>query len=507
MTLHELLEKLPDREIHGNSAVRISSLTCDSRTVRPGALFFALRGSKVDGHRYIGKAVEAGAAAIILEEPATAPDEIPWCLVRDGRAAMGRISAIFNGDPTATKPLVGITGTNGKTTTTYLIEAILAAAGKPAAVLGTISYRFGATTIQASHTTPESTELQSAFRQLGEAGAEAFVMEVSSHALEQKRVDGCHFDVGIFSNLTRDHLDYHMTMESYLEAKIRFFTDLLRPTEEKPRRRAAINMDDPYGEEIARRSACPVVTFGIQGKCDVRPTNVTSSVHGISATMVTPSGEFDIASRLLGRFNLSNILAAAAAGVALDLPLQAIKQGLENHTTVPGRMERVENRHGVTCLVDYAHTGDALENVLATLKEIATGRIITLFGCGGDRDNGKRPIMGRIAAAMSDLAIVTSDNPRTEEPLAILEQIKAGIAPLGIREYRSDELAESFSDKGFVVIENRHDAIRLAIRLAHPGDIVLLAGKGHEDYQIIGTTKHHFDDREEAAAAFTESAP
>ncbi len=505
MTLHELLIALPESGIHGGTAASISSLTCDSRAVRPGSLFFALRGVQTDGHRYIEQAVAAGAAAIILEDAAFAPAGIPWAVVPDGRAAMGRVSARFNGDPTATLPLVGITGTNGKTTTTYLIEAILAAAGRQAAVLGTISYRFGTTIIGASHTTPESTELQSAFRQLAEAGAQAFVMEVSSHALEQKRVDGCHFDVGIFSNLTRDHLDYHVTMEQYLDAKSRLFAELLRPTPAKPRRRAAVNMDDPYGAEIARRSVCPVVTFGIRGQCHVRPVNVVSSVNGISATLVTPSGTCDITSRLLGRFNLSNILAAAAAGVALDLPLQAIKDGIENHTTVPGRMERVDNLRGVTCLVDYAHTGDALENVLATLKEIATGKIITLFGCGGDRDNGKRPIMGSIAAAMSDLAIVTSDNPRTEEPLRILEQIKEGIAPLGLREYRPEELTGGYSEKGFILVENRREAIRLAARLAQPGDILLLAGKGHEDYQIIGTTKHHFDDREEAAAALAES--
>lgn len=504
MTLRELIEKLPQTESHGDTTISISSLTCDSRAVQPGSLFFALRGSQVDGHNYIEKAVAAGAAAIILEDTAYAPAEIPWVRVSDGRSTMGQVAALFNGDPTAAIPLIGITGTNGKTTTTYLIEAILAAAGQPAAVLGTISYRFGATAIQASHTTPESTELQSAFRKLKEAGACSFVMEVSSHALEQKRVDGSHFDVGIFSNLTRDHLDYHGTMENYLEAKSRLFSELLQPTAEKPHRRAAVNMDDPYGAEIARRSVCPVITFGIQGHCDVRPTNVKSSVNGISATMITPTGEFEFTSRLLGSFNLSNILAAVAAGVALNLPLTAIKYGIENHTTVPGRMERVKNSHDVTCLVDYAHTGDALENVLITLKEIATRRIITVFGCGGDRDNGKRPIMGRVAATMSDITIVTSDNPRSEDPSLIIGQIMAGITPLGLREYRPDELAANGAEKAFTVVENRHEAIRLAIRLALPGDIVLLAGKGHEDYQIIGTTRHHFDDREEAAAALAE---
>jgi len=504
MTLYELLRKLPDAETHGDMNVCINSLTCDSRTVQPGALFFALRGSQADGHSYINKAIEAGATAVILEDATAAPAGLPWVRVGDGRAAMGSIAAHFNDDPTATKPLIGITGTNGKTTTTYLIEAIMAAAGQPAAVLGTISYRFGTTSIGASHTTPESTELQRAFRELSDAGAEAFVMEVSSHALEQKRVDGCHFDVGIFSNLTRDHLDYHGDMEQYLAAKIRLFSELLKPDGVKATRLAAVNMDDPYGVRIKAAASCPVVTYGMGMDWDVRPEEVHLSVKGISGVLHTPKGEFPFASALLGRFNLSNILAAVAAGVALGLPLTAIKAGIEGHNTVPGRMEQVKNRHGITCLVDYAHTGDALENVLATVKEIATGRIITVFGCGGDRDNGKRPIMGNIAASMSDLAIVTSDNPRTEDPSAILKQIKAGITPLFLHEYRPNGLAESFKEKGFTLLENRHEAIRLAITLAHPGDIVLLAGKGHEDYQIIGTTKHHFDDREEAEAAFAE---
>jgi UDP-N-acetylmuramoyl-L-alanyl-D-glutamate--2,6-diaminopimelate ligase len=504
MTLGELLEKLDYYDLHGDASVRITSLTCDSRKVQNGSLFFALRGVSVDGHQFIEKAVAEGAAGVVVEDAAYAPSEVPWIMVADGRSFMGRMSAIFNGDPTASLPLVGITGTNGKTTTTYLIEAIMSAAGLSAAVLGTISYRFGDTIIEASHTTPESTELQAAFRELKMAGAEAFVMEVSSHALEQKRVDGCHFDVGIFSNLTRDHLDYHGSMASYLDAKLRLFSDLLRPSELKPYRFAVINMDDQYGPVISAECACPVISYGISGKCDVRPVDVTSSVSGICGTLVTTGGNVGFTSHLMGRFNLSNILAAAAAGVALKLPLEAISKGIESLASVPGRMERINNRRGLTCLVDYAHTGDALENVLSTLKEIATGRIITVFGCGGDRDNGKRPIMGKIAAEMSDLAIVTSDNPRTEDPLKILEQIKAGIAPMDIYEYRVEEFRNDFSIKGFTLLENRREAIRLAVRLAKSGDIILLAGKGHEDYQIIGTAKHHFDDREEAAAAFAE---
>jgi UDP-N-acetylmuramoyl-L-alanyl-D-glutamate--2,6-diaminopimelate ligase len=504
MILADLLRNLGNAEPHGDLSIDITSLSCDSRQARPGTLFFALRGTAADGHSYIAQAVEAGASAVILEDEAYAPDSVPWVKTADGRAVMGLLAARFNGDPTAALPLIGITGTNGKTTTTYLIEAILSAVGIPTAVLGTISYRFGTQTITASHTTPESTELQTAFRQLKEAGAQAFVMEVSSHALEQKRADGCHFDVGIFSNLTRDHLDYHVTMESYLQAKVRLFSELLIADDVKPTRRAVINMDDPYGVWVLESAACPVVTFGRDGLWDVRPEEVQLSVQGISGVLHTPTGEFPFASALLGRFNLSNILAAVAAGIALDLPLTAIRSGIEGHATVPGRMERVPNSCGVTCLVDYAHTGDALENVLATLQEIATSRIITVFGCGGDRDNGKRPIMGAIAARMSDLAIVTSDNPRTEDPQDILRQIKRGITDLGVHEYHNEDLAAGFDKKGFTMLENRHEAIRLAIRLAQPGDIVLLAGKGHEDYQILGTIKHHFDDREEAAAAFKE---
>ncbi len=507
MKLAHLLGPLTNRELHGDGAVEITSLTCDSRQAGPGALFFALAGVATDGHRFIGQARAAGAAAVVLEDAACAPADIPWVRVADSRTAMARMAAEFHGDPTAHLPLIGITGTNGKTTTTYIIEAILAAAGIPAAVLGTISYRFGATTFAASHTTPESTELQAAFRHLADAGARAFVMEVSSHALEQRRVDGCHFDVGIFSNLTRDHLDYHGDMEQYLEAKQRLFSELLRPTTGKPRRRAAVNMDDSYGAVVAERAACPVITYGVDFPGDVRAVGVVSTVAGIRATLVTPQGEIPIASRLLGRFNLSNILAAASAGIALELPLTAIKAGIEGHATVPGRLERVDNDRGITLLVDYAHTGDALENVLTTLREIATGRIITVFGCGGDRDPGKRPIMGRIATELSDLAVATSDNPRTEDPALILEQIRAGILPLGAREYSGNDLANGFGEKGFIMRENRREAIRLAIGLARPGDIVLLAGKGHEDYQIIGHTKHHFDDREEAAQACAELAP
>ena len=504
MRLADLLQDIQVQAHGGDLAVPVTALTCDSRQVTNGTLFFALQGASTDGHRFIEQAVSSGAAAVVLEDRSCAPTQIPWVQVTGGRKAMALMAASFFGHPTRDLPLIGITGTNGKTTTSYLIEAILDAAGLPAAVLGTISYRFGETCIEASHTTPESTELQGIFRRLADAGAQAFVMEVSSHSLEQYRVDGSVFDVGVFTNLTRDHLDYHGTMQAYGSAKQRLFHDLLKPDAATPLRHAVINADDPSAAEFIAAAACPVISYGIGSGCDVTARDICSSVNGIQATLVTPLGEQPFHSRLLGGFNLSNILAAAAAGVAMKIPLSAIVQGIEQHTTVPGRLERVDNDGGVTCRVDYAHTGDALENVLGTLQELATGRIITVFGCGGDRDNGKRPIMGRIAAAYADLAIVTSDNPRTEDPHDILRQIRDGILPLGLREYQVPELATGFTEKGFVMLENRREAIRLGVQLAQPGDILLLAGKGHEDYQIIGRTKHHFDDREEARNAFRE---
>jgi UDP-N-acetylmuramoyl-L-alanyl-D-glutamate--2,6-diaminopimelate ligase len=448
-------------------------------------------------------AIERGAAAVVLEDADFMTPVVPCLRVEDSRRAMAVMATVFYGAPTAKIPLVGITGTNGKTTTSYIIEGILESAGIPAAVLGTVSYRLGATEIAAAtHTTPESTELQAVMRRMVEQGAKGIVMEVSSHALEQHRVDGCFFDVGVFTNLTRDHLDYHGDMNSYFMAKARLFRELLIPDDLKPRRRSVVNMDDAYGADVASASVCPVITYGVDFEGDVRVRDVMFSVNGIEGHLVTPDGDTPFSSRLVGRFNLSNILAAAAAGYALGVPAETLRKGIESHRKVPGRLERVDNGREITVLVDYAHTGDALENVLRTLTALKTGRLITLFGCGGDRDSGKRPIMGEVAGRYSDLSVITSDNPRTEGPLAIISQIREGIVPLGLREYHCDELAASrFPEKGFVVIPDRREAIRLAIGLACKGDIVLLAGKGHEDYQIIGTTKHHFDDREEAAAA------
>jgi len=504
MYFKDLLKITDSLKVSGDTEIEIQELHYDSRQVRPGDLFFALRGSSADGHRFIETAIKSGAAAIVLEDESAIPAGTPFAKVANARIAMAMMSSLFYGYPSDGITLIGITGTNGKTTTSYLVEAILEESGIPAAVLGTVSYRFRENTLPALHTTPESTDLQKILCKMSVLGARGVVMEVSSHALEQHRVDGCRFDVGLFTNLTRDHLDYHRNMESYLASKKRLFSELLVTDKIKPRRQAVVNIDDPYGRQIADETVCPVITYGLDHGAQVSACDMRFTVTGITGTLVTPKGEAPFRSRMPGRFNLYNILAAAASGVALDLPLTAISSGIERHKKVPGRLETVENNRGVAIFVDYAHTDDALGNVLRTLREVATGRIITLFGCGGDRDRGKRPLMGDVAGRFSALTIITSDNPRTENPALIMADIRSGIQSLGIREYTVAELSDTFAEKGYVLVESRREAIRLAVRLARTGDIVLLAGKGHEEYQIIGTERFHFDDREEAADALRE---
>lgn len=502
MKLHGLTAGIQILSGHVPEDLVVSGLCYDSRKIRRNELFFALRGTKVDGHEFLPQIAADGAACAVVENSSKVPNGLPYLCVANVRHAMALIAGAYYGAPTASRPLFGVTGTNGKTTTTYLLEGILAAAEIPAAVLGTISYRYGATLLAAEHTTPESVDLQAAFRTLADAGAKSFVMEVSSHALEQYRADGCHFDLAIFTNLTRDHLDYHGTMDAYLQSKLRLFRDLLTAGRGKGVRTAVINADDPAAEFVLKAAAGPVITYGTVPGAAVTVRNLQISTAGIRGVIVSPVGETAFSSSLIGRYNLSNLLGAAAAGIAYGLPLDVISRGIENCRTVPGRLQPIDNDKGVTVLVDYAHTGDALENVLKTMTALKTGRLICVFGCGGDRDRGKRPVMGEIAARYSDLIVVTSDNPRTENPDAIIAEIESGIAPLAICRYDADTLSSTeWSEHGYTVIPDRRQAIRTAITVAAPGDIVLLAGKGHEDYQIFGTTKYHFDDREEAAAA------
>jgi UDP-N-acetylmuramoyl-L-alanyl-D-glutamate--2,6-diaminopimelate ligase len=498
MNLAHLLAKLPIAAQFGPTDLTITALCNDSRQARPGAAFFALRGSAQDGHAYIEQALQQGAQIIFMEKRLPLPANCCGIVVADCRKALSLAAAEFYQHPEAGLCMVGVTGTNGKTTTTYLLEAILRAAGQAPAVLGTVSYRFNDLIQEASHTTPDAIELFAALATFHQHGATAAVMEVSSHALHQYRAEGVSFDAAIFTNLTPEHLDYHVDMEEYFAAKRLLFAERL-----KPGGRAALCIDDLYGQRLATEFP-QAVTCGLSLQAAVHPQELNLSVAGIHGTFATPQGLLRIDSRLVGPFNLQNLLCAVATGIALNLPAAAIEAGIAAAHAVPGRLERVENDRGALILVDYAHTGDALDKALAAVATLKPQRIITVFGCGGDRDRRKRPVMGEVAARHSQLAIVTSDNPRSEDPHAIIAEIESGVQQIHPR--RLSEAEARLGMSGYLVVPDRRQAIRLAISLLTSGDLLLVAGKGHEDYQIIGKEKFHFDDREELRAALLAEA-
>ncbi len=497
MRLSELIKTISPRRITGQADTEVTSLHYDSRKVAPGGAFFALPGEVVDGHDYIDQALAHGAGVIFLQQHRQLPDGVTGVEVDNVRQAMGQVAAAFFGNPTEDIPVVGVTGTNGKTTVTYLVESVLRAAGKRPAVFGTINYRFGGNCLPALHTTPESIDLLAMMADFRKAGADALVMEVSSHALEQYRVEGVNFNVGVFTNLTPEHLDYHGAMESYYQAKTKLFRRL-----DPVCGRAVVNLDDPYGQRLAGELS-DVLSCGTTNPCLVRPEHMKMSLAGIEARVTTPQGPLELKSALLGQFNLQNLLCAAAAGLALGLEPHLVATGLNQAVQVPGRLERIENDLGALVLVDYAHTGDALEKALAVLAELQPRRIISVFGCGGDRDRSKRPVMGEIGTRISDLAILTSDNPRTEDPVAILAEVREGARKVKVPELSREE-ALSASGKGFIVVKDRREAIDLGVRVLRAGDLLLVAGKGHEDYQILGTERRHFDDREELRRALAQ---
>ena len=499
MKLSNLLAKLPIIAQFGPTDLTVTALCNDSRQARPGAAFFALRGSAQDGHAFIQQALQQGAQIIFMEKAMPLPADCCGIVVADCRKVLSLAAAEFYHHPEAELCMVGVTGTNGKTTTTYLLEAILRAAGKAPAVLGTVSYRFNDLVQEASHTTPDAIELFAALATFRGHGATAAVMEVSSHALHQHRVEGINFDTAVFTNLTPEHLDYHADMEEYFAAKRLLFAERL-----KPGARAALCIDDLYGERLATEFP-QAVTCGLSTQAAVHPQEINVSVAGIHGTFATPSGLLRIDSRLVGPFNLQNLLCAVATGIALELPPAAIEAGIAAAHAVPGRLERVDNDRGALILVDYAHTGDALDKALAAVATLKPQRIITVFGCGGDRDRRKRPVMGKIAARHSQLAIVTSDNPRTEDPHAIIAEIESGVQQ--IHPHRLSEAEARQGECGYLVVPDRRQAIRLAVSLLAAGDLLLVAGKGHEDYQIIGKEKFHFDDREELRAALLSGTP
>lgn len=501
VNLKELLSVISSEQIHGSVDIPVSGLCCDSRQVTPGDVFFALPGSKADGSNYISQACQKGAVAIVAQTGIVAPEVGQACLVMvtNVRQAMAKMAARFYADPGHNIPVIGVTGTNGKTTITYLLESILQEAGYKPAIIGTVAYRLGQQLqYQASHTTPESLELMRILADFRAHGANALIMEVSSHALEQHRVDGLDFTVAIFTNLTPEHLDYHPSIEKYFASKCRLFDELLGQGT------AVINADDEFGRRLLQRYP-QAISFGRQSQCSLHPHQVSVGRGGIHGVFVAATGSVHIDSAMTGDFNVSNLLAAVAAAQQLGITSESIARGIENAAQVPGRLERVGNRRGVLALVDYAHTGDALEQVLSTLVKLDHCKLYTVVGCGGDRDPGKRPIMAAVAVKYSDLVIFTSDNPRTEDPIQILEQMRRGALVAGGQEL--NEVDAVAGGRGFVVIPDRRSAIETAARLARAGDLLLVAGKGHEDYQILGTEKIHFDDREELQRALEQFCP
>lgn len=498
--LVDLLVNMPVRQVVGPTGVEVAGLRYDSRRVEPGDAFFAWHGQISDGHRFLADAVTRGAAVLVVEALPAPALPATVVLVDSSRQALAAMAQAFYGDPSRDLSVVGVTGTNGKTTTTYLLEAMLAEAEWSPAVIGTINYRFGQSIHAAPHTTPEAVELLEQVARFRAAGARSLVMEVSSHALDQHRADGIRFQVGVFTNLTPEHLDYHGDMENYFASKRRLFQELLPLSGG----RAVVNIDDPYGARLAVFLP-EAITCGRSSQAMVRPEKLTVTLAGVHGRVATPIGPVLLDSPLLGEYNVENLLGAIGAGIALGLPAPVIERGLSRASAVPGRLEPVANQHGAVALVDYAHTGDALDRVLQALQALDPARIITVFGCGGDRDRRKRPVMGEVAARRSDIAVVTSDNPRTEEPLQIIEQIRVGVAHIHPREWSRDE-ATAGAGRGYLVIPDRRQAIRFAVGLLRPGDVLLVAGKGHEDYQILGTTRIHFDDREELRNAFADGA-
>lgn len=485
------------RLVRGSADTPVSSLAYDSRRVTPGALFFALGGVNDDGTRYIGDALARGAVAVVAAQPIEG--EFPLAVADEPRQAMALSAANFYRWPASRLSMLGVTGTNGKTTVTFLLNEMARAAGKRSGLIGTVQQQFGDVVRPATHTTPESVELQALLAEMVGAGVELCAMEVSSHALEQHRVGGIRYRAAAFTQLTRDHLDYHGTMQAYFAAKSRLFLEHLAAAGV-----AVIGREDEWSDSLAAqvaRTGRTVWRYGLAGQTsDLSIRRLSLSLAGFSGSLVTPMGACEVRSPLVGGHNVKNALAAAGLALAAGVPLGAVQTALESARGAPGRLERVEDPSGRQVFVDYAHSDDALARVLDGLRALSPpdARLICVFGCGGDRDRGKRPLMGEAAGRRSDVVVVTSDNPRTEPPGQILSEIVPGLTGVGL------EPLSAGGERGYVVIEDRAEAIAEALRMARPGDVVLIAGKGHETYQLVGTEKRSFDDREIARAFLAE---
>ncbi|HEY8345430.1 MAG TPA: UDP-N-acetylmuramoyl-L-alanyl-D-glutamate--2,6-diaminopimelate ligase [Bacillota bacterium] len=498
MKLRELLKDLPLLNVQGNLDLEINSVVQDSREAKPGSLFIAVKGAEIDGHNYIMDAVSRGALAVMVNEEAEARASIELsetmglpdgtvCLVTvaDTRKLLFSIGNTFYQKPASHLKLIGVVGTNGKTTSTFLIKSILETAGKNTGLLGTICNILGKKVRSAKNTTPGTLELQELFAQMVQEKLEYVVMEVSSHAIAQERIGGLDFAGGVFTNITQDHLDYHHTFSEYFQVKSSFFQKLSKEAF------AVINLDDPHSAEIIKNTVASVLTYGLSTSAQVRAEQIKRSMKHTEFNLVIPNGRLKLRLNLIGDFNIYNALAAAGCALALGIDPEAIKRGLESVSYIPGRFQTIPESKDFTVVIDYAHTPDGLENLLRTARSLTKKRLITVFGCGGDRDRGKRPIMGRISARYSDFSIITNDNPRSEDPAAIAAEIEEGFI-------------DSQQVKKYKIVLDRKNAIEEAIFMAEPGDLVVIAGKGHENYQVLAGETVYFDDREVASAALKE---
>jgi UDP-N-acetylmuramoyl-L-alanyl-D-glutamate--2,6-diaminopimelate ligase len=480
MQLRELIEGLPKYQTKGDIDLEIAGIAYDSRNVGPGDLFVCIKGFVENGHDYIRQALVRGAVAVVVEEGYTASYQVPCVTVPNTRQALAHLAKKFYGHPSSQLKLIGITGTNGKTTTSYLIKSILRAAGYEVGLVGTISYAVGHKVQTAPRTTPESLDLQRLLREMVDAGMDYAVLEVSSHSLELERVAGCEFACAVFTNISQDHLDFHPSLEHYVAAKQKLFKQLGKEA------CAVINMDDAWAERMVEATAGRVLGYSVKHDAQVSVEEYKSSLEGISATLNTSQGRFALQSPLIGEYNLYNLLAAVGVALEQGVDQAVICKGIAGMKQVPGRFESIDCREGFGVVVDYAHTDDALMNLLTTASKLCTGRLITVFGCGGERDAGKRPKMGKIAADLSDFSIITSDNPRSEDPMQIINQVEQGM--IGADKDYND----------YLVCPDRFWAIHQAINMAKPGDLVVISGKGHEDYQVLADKTISFDDREVA---------
>ena len=486
--IRALVDLLPEAKIIGDENKCIDTIEHDSRKVGKNILFVCIPGTKVDGHNYISQAVQNGAVAVLVEKDIAEIDGVTIIRVDDVKTAIQTIVPYFYDYPARKLRIIGITGTNGKTTTSYLIRAILRNAGFKVGLIGTIQIMIEDEVLPIHNTTPDIIDLQAILAKMQEKGMDYVVMEVSSHALALNRVAGCEFDTAVFTNVTQDHLDFHKTFDNYIDAKSKLFTSLTAPTNFKENKTAVINLDDAASTVMLEKSKCKTISYAIHQKSDLKAENINVLANGAKFSIQSNFANLDLNLRITGIFNVYNVMGAVGAALAEGITADTIKQTLEEFESVPGRFELVDEGQNFSVIVDYAHTPDGLENILKTARQIAKKHIITVFGCGGDRDRTKRPIMGRIAAKLSDIVIATSDNPRTEDPEFILSQVEEGVL-------------EAIGDKRHKKIMDRKSAIKEAISMATEGDIVIIAGKGHENYQILKDETIHFDDKEVARDA------